>query len=68
MGVMLLALSAWVLVDRAGTGTPAAATKVELSLLEGGLPRVTAQLVTNAAGTAFPRARLLPRSGLCRAW
>ncbi|APR76270.1 Large extracellular alpha-helical protein [Minicystis rosea] len=48
-------VSAWVLVNRAETGTPAAGTKVDLALLEGGLPRFTTQLVTDAAGTAMAR-------------
>ncbi|MFT3773092.1 MAG: hypothetical protein QM820_47535 [Minicystis sp.] len=48
-------VSAWVLVTRASTGAPAAGAPVELALVEGGLPRFTAKLVTDAAGTAMAR-------------
>lgn len=48
-------VSAWVTVTRASSGEPAAGTQVELSLLEGGLPRFTARIPTDAAGSAMAR-------------
>lgn len=48
-------VSAWVVVTKASSGEPAANAKVELALLEGGLPRFTAKLVTDAAGSATAR-------------
>jgi hypothetical protein len=48
-------VSAWVLVNSAATGTPAANAPVELALVEGGLPRFTIKLTTDAAGTAMAR-------------
>ena len=48
-------VSAWVVVTQAATGEPAATTPVELALLEGGQPRSSVKLVTDAAGTAMAR-------------
>jgi hypothetical protein len=48
-------VSAWVMVTRAGSGEPAPGAKVELALVEGGVPRQSFSLTTDAAGTAMAR-------------
>jgi hypothetical protein len=48
-------VSAWALVTRASSGEPIGDTPVELALVEGGMPRFTVKLVTDAAGTAMAR-------------
>lgn len=54
-------ISTWVVVKTKATGDPSANTPVELSLLEGGLPRHVVRLTTDAAGSAMGRVPI-PRS------
>ena len=48
-------VSAWVEVTSASTGEPAPGARVELELVEGGMPRETFALTTDAGGTAMAR-------------
>lgn len=54
-------LSAWVLVKSASTGEPVTGAPVHVALLEGGVPRFEARVVTDPAGNAMVRVPI-PRS------
>src|ERR1700677_4994997 len=47
--------SAWVTVRSAQTGAPVAGAPVRVALLEGGVPRFEAQVVTDPSGSAMTR-------------
>ena len=54
-------ISAWVLVKSASTGEPVTGAPVHVALLEGGVPRFEARIVTDPAGNAMVRVPI-PRS------
>jgi len=54
-------ISAWVIVRSASSGEPVAGAPVHVALLEGGVPRFEARLVTDPAGGAMTRVPI-PRS------
>ncbi len=54
-------ISAWVIVNSASSGEPAAGVPVHVALLEGGVPRFEARVVTDPAGSAMTRVPI-PRS------
>jgi hypothetical protein len=62
------AVSAWVMVTSASSGEPAASAPIELSLVEGGVPRYTVKLVTDAAGTAMARVPIPPADEPSWSW
>lgn len=61
-------LSAWVMVTSASSGEPAAGAPVELALVEGGVPRHTVTLVTDAAGVAMARVPIPPADEPSWSW
>src|SRR5205814_1673099 len=48
-------ISAWVIVTSTATGEPIPNAPVDLSLVEGGVPRFEARLTTDPAGNAMAR-------------